>query len=557
MQEGRLREAEARLQEYLGLRPRDWEAWVYARGVQQSLGEVQESEQSFRRCLELNPESVEAKEGLALIYGERDGDWGRCLAVLEECLKETTEAGVPECMSSVWRGRTIGGAIGPGERALRGPALGVYLDVEGIEESAELAGAECGIGIIQQALHHDAERARQHLCQAMRLSPESVYARRRARTSSSRWGREGGGARGAAVAVRTAFSATDLRQILAGYDLGRLTSFGPFTGGTVQTNLWVRTTQSKLAFRCYENRGPERALYEAELLQHLSRSGYPCPAPTPKRPRRAGRHMAREAVRDLHLPRGRAPGPARPGTARRAVGEGGRAAPHYEGVPAGSRGVPDALRDPVLPGAGDMRGEPVPRRPRPSCGGSRASWRRSSSPGLCPRASVTATSTPRTCSSETAGWSRCSTSTTRTTPTSPSISPTSWTTGCGHRDGSRVQQGARGPADPTTPASSAGRRGSTSMTCTSCRSSSTASGSSGRGEFPDFREKRKVDFLNAIGREGFGERCRWVAQPISTSGEPADASEGDGTAALLLYKLPRYRRRRACTRAAPSSRGGW
>jgi len=81
------------------------------------------------------------------------------------------------------------------------------------------------------------------------------------------------------MAPKTDFSESDISRVLSDYDLGSLTRFGPFATGAVQTNLWIETTKGKFVFRYYENRPREAALSEASLLRHLTGAGYPCPAP--------------------------------------------------------------------------------------------------------------------------------------------------------------------------------------------------------------------------------------------------------------------------------------
>ena len=95
-QQGRLKDAVSSFQEHLGANPTDWDAWSGLGECQQALGELNAAEHAFQRSLELNPESIESSEGLALIYAERDHDWGRALSILDEQLKKATEAGVPD-----------------------------------------------------------------------------------------------------------------------------------------------------------------------------------------------------------------------------------------------------------------------------------------------------------------------------------------------------------------------------------------------------------------------------------------------------------------------------
>ncbi len=178
LQEGRLVEAAAGFREYVALQPQSWAAWCSLGECQQALGLLPESEHSFQRCLALNPQSVEAKQGLALIYGERDGDWARCQELLEECLQKTHRAGVPEVahLDLAWASYLREDK----DRAKHhfAQALGGYVDSGDVEESPDFAAVEYRVGVLHHALHADADRARTHLRQAIRLSPESIYARR-------------------------------------------------------------------------------------------------------------------------------------------------------------------------------------------------------------------------------------------------------------------------------------------------------------------------------------------------------------------------------------------
>lgn len=81
------------------------------------------------------------------------------------------------------------------------------------------------------------------------------------------------------MAVKTAFSADEFTRILENYDLGAYTDSGPFNGGTVQTNIQLQTTKGRYAFRFYENRTKNQVLFETELLSYLKGKHYPCAAP--------------------------------------------------------------------------------------------------------------------------------------------------------------------------------------------------------------------------------------------------------------------------------------
>jgi len=85
------------------------------------------------------------------------------------------------------------------------------------------------------------------------------------------------------MAVKTNFSENDFIAILSHYDLGTYECSDPIAGGTVQTNYFIRTTEGKFIFRCYENRSKESVLFECNLMKYLKDKNYPCPAPYPNR----------------------------------------------------------------------------------------------------------------------------------------------------------------------------------------------------------------------------------------------------------------------------------
>jgi homoserine kinase type II len=81
------------------------------------------------------------------------------------------------------------------------------------------------------------------------------------------------------MAVKTPFSPNDFVTILSHYELGTYIRAEPVAQGTVQTNFFLYTTQGKFVFRYYENRARESVLFESHLLTYLKKHGYPCPAP--------------------------------------------------------------------------------------------------------------------------------------------------------------------------------------------------------------------------------------------------------------------------------------
>lgn len=80
------------------------------------------------------------------------------------------------------------------------------------------------------------------------------------------------------MAVKTKFSKNDFIKILSDYDLGEYKSSKPFTTGAVQTNFLLQTKKGKFVFRYYENRSKNSVLFENELIKHLTDKNYSCPA---------------------------------------------------------------------------------------------------------------------------------------------------------------------------------------------------------------------------------------------------------------------------------------
>lgn len=81
------------------------------------------------------------------------------------------------------------------------------------------------------------------------------------------------------MSVKTQFGLDTFENVLKSYDLGELLSFIPVAKGTVQTNYILQTTKARAVFRYYENRTRESVLFELDLLSHLRRHKYPCPLP--------------------------------------------------------------------------------------------------------------------------------------------------------------------------------------------------------------------------------------------------------------------------------------
>ncbi len=81
------------------------------------------------------------------------------------------------------------------------------------------------------------------------------------------------------MAVKTHISRSDLLTILSNYDLGELIDFHPITTGTVQTNIFLKTTSNNYILRYYENRPLKSVLFEVNLIKYLVSRQYPCPTP--------------------------------------------------------------------------------------------------------------------------------------------------------------------------------------------------------------------------------------------------------------------------------------
>jgi Ser/Thr protein kinase RdoA (MazF antagonist) len=79
------------------------------------------------------------------------------------------------------------------------------------------------------------------------------------------------------MAVKTTFSTRDFVEILSDYNLGEYKHSKPFTTGAVQTNFLLQTTKGRFAFKYYENRSEESVLFESDLIRHLTARNYPCP----------------------------------------------------------------------------------------------------------------------------------------------------------------------------------------------------------------------------------------------------------------------------------------
>ncbi|MBS4177473.1 homoserine kinase [Lederbergia citrea] len=81
------------------------------------------------------------------------------------------------------------------------------------------------------------------------------------------------------MALKTEFSESELAQIFANFNLGKYIDATPFTDGTVQTNMKIKTSEGQYVFRYYENRTVNSVSFETNFLRYLKDHNYPCPAP--------------------------------------------------------------------------------------------------------------------------------------------------------------------------------------------------------------------------------------------------------------------------------------
>ncbi|KKI93486.1 serine kinase [Bacillus sp. SA1-12] len=81
------------------------------------------------------------------------------------------------------------------------------------------------------------------------------------------------------MAAKTEFSEHELAKIMTNYNLGKYIDSEPFKNGNVQTNIRIQTTNGQFVFRYYENRTENSVLFETELLRFLKNHNYPCPKP--------------------------------------------------------------------------------------------------------------------------------------------------------------------------------------------------------------------------------------------------------------------------------------
>jgi len=68
-----------------------------------------------------------------------------------------------------------------------------------------------------------------------------------------------------------------LNVILEEYNLGKLVNSKIFTSGSVQKNIFIETNKGKFVLRIYKNNSKNNILFEINLLKYLKKHNYPCP----------------------------------------------------------------------------------------------------------------------------------------------------------------------------------------------------------------------------------------------------------------------------------------
>lgn len=81
------------------------------------------------------------------------------------------------------------------------------------------------------------------------------------------------------MAVKTVLTAEALAELCMPYGIGRILRYEGIARGTVQTNYHLFTDCGEYTFRLYENRTPEQAEYEIALLTDPAMNGFPVPKP--------------------------------------------------------------------------------------------------------------------------------------------------------------------------------------------------------------------------------------------------------------------------------------
>lgn len=185
---GHLTEAVRAFEGYLRLNPSDAYVMFRLADCENDQGNLAAAEHWYDKFLELEPESIEAKENLALIWAERRGDHDRAIRALEELQPELRDAGMDDFLhlDLAWVHHLAGRrdkALGHLHEAV---GLGILKSLQEIEDMRGdtgfadvyyIAEAHYRFAAVSLDAGEDRDRTLFHLRQAIRLSPESVYAR--------------------------------------------------------------------------------------------------------------------------------------------------------------------------------------------------------------------------------------------------------------------------------------------------------------------------------------------------------------------------------------------
>lgn len=79
--------------------------------------------------------------------------------------------------------------------------------------------------------------------------------------------------------VKTNLTNKDLTKIITSYNFGEFKGAEAFTHGSVQTNIFLKTSKGKFVLRYYNNRPEKSTLFELNLLKYLKAHKFPCALP--------------------------------------------------------------------------------------------------------------------------------------------------------------------------------------------------------------------------------------------------------------------------------------
>lgn len=79
------------------------------------------------------------------------------------------------------------------------------------------------------------------------------------------------------MAAQTRLSEEELSRIVDQYELGAFESAAGIAEGNVQTNILIRTTSGNFVLKYYESRSIDYVRFECELVQFLRQHRFPCP----------------------------------------------------------------------------------------------------------------------------------------------------------------------------------------------------------------------------------------------------------------------------------------